>query len=490
MKNIRTCQSRFISFVHGLSLLWMALLLVSCGGGGSPATPPVDTQSPQITLTTPTNNLVTNQATQTIGGQINESATLTVNGQMLATDATFNFSKVVTLQEGVNSYTLQATDPAQNSATLNLTLTLDTQAPAPLDLNMLTIDNLVNGAATITGLAGSVEANATVTITNLKNGGTLSVNADGSGAFTTQFSAQSRDSLSFVVSDAAGNSASMVSALAGIPPDPKDIAPVLNKTIATTLYNATQFLYQGSSLIQAGLNAQTIDPRRAAVLRGKITDSSNNPLVGVVVSILRHPEFGSTVSRDDGMFDMVVNGGGNLTVQYQLQNYLPVQRKVTTPWKDYIWLPDVVMMPLDSQVTTVDLSANQAIQVARGSAVNDSDGTRQATILFPQGTQASMVMADGSTKSITTLNVRATEYTVGTNGPQSMPASLPPNSAYTYAIEFSVDEALAAGATQVNFSQPVPVYTENFLNFPVVQMSPWDITIQVSLFGFLQKMDA
>ena len=48
-----------------------------------------------------------------------------------------------------------------------------------------------------------------------------------------------------------------------------------------------------------------------------------------------------------------------------------------------------------------------------------------------------------------------------------MPAALPPSSGYTYAAEFSVDEAVAAGATDVRFSQPLPVYVENFLGFPV-----------------------
>lgn len=41
------------------------------------------------------------------------------------------------------------------------------------------------------------------------------------------------------------------------------------------------------------------------------------------------------------------------------------------------------------------------------------------------------------------------------------------SSAYTYAVELSVDQALSAGATQVQFNQPLPLYVENFLGFPV-----------------------
>jgi hypothetical protein len=67
---------------------------------------------------------------------------------------------------------------------------------------------------------------------------------------------------------------------------------------------------------------------------------------------------------------------------------------------------------------------------------------------------------------ITDLSVRATEYTVGENGPAAMPGELPLNSAYTYAVELSIDEAMMAGAEVVEFSQPIPYYVDNFLGFP------------------------
>ena len=45
-----------------------------------------------------------------------------------------------------------------------------------------------------------------------------------------------------------------------------------------------------------------------------------------------------------------------------------------------------------------------------------------------------------------------TEYTVGPNGDERMPATLPPDSGYTYAMELSADEAL--GAEQQLLSPP------------------------------------
>jgi RHS repeat-associated protein len=190
-------------------------------------------------------------------------------------------------------------------------------------------------------------------------------------------------------------------------------------------------------------------------------------LPDVTISVAHHADFGSTHTRADGMFDMAVNGGRVLTIVYTKEGFLPAERQVDAPWQDYAWLPDVRLVTLDPQVTMIDLTAAIPEQVARGSVVTDEDGIRQATLLFTQGTNASMVFADGSSQPLTTLHVRATEYTVGPDGPEAMPAALPPASGYTYAVELSADEAIAAGATRVAFDRPVSFYVENFLNFPV-----------------------
>ncbi len=261
-----------------------------------------------------------------------------------------------------------------------------------------------------------------------------------------------------------------------LPPDPATVAPAVDPTVATSLFKATEFLYTGTNPIQTGVAPGTIVLTRAAVVRGKVSDRTGAPLPGVQISILQHPEFGQTLSRADGMFDLALNGGGPLVVQYAKDGFLPAQRTVVVPWQDFAPLPDVALIPLDPRVTTIDLSplchptlgcSPRPMQVARGSVVTDGDGARQATLLFPTGTIATVLMPDGTTRAIDTLSVRATEYTVGANGPAAMPAELPPTSAYTYAAEFRVDEAQTAGAVDVLFNPPLPFYVENFLKFPV-----------------------
>lgn len=252
-----------------------------------------------------------------------------------------------------------------------------------------------------------------------------------------------------------------------VPPDPASIAPPVDMSVATDLGSATEFLYTGNNPIQTGVNAGTIDPLRVSVLRGKVQSNSGAPLAAVVITILDQPEFGQTLTRTDGMFDLAVNGGGLLTVNYAKEGYLSAQRQVDAPWQDYAWLPDVMLLRQDPNLTLIDLSANTPIQVARGSVLTDSDGTRQETLFFPQGTLAQLAFANGSTQPITQLHVRITEYTVGPNGQKAMPAELPANSAYTYATEVNADEATAAGAETVEFNPPILSYNENFLNLPV-----------------------
>src|SRR5262249_42259398 len=204
--------------------------------------------------------------------------------------------------------------------------------------------------------------------------------------------------------------------------DPSTVAPPITTSVATTVAASTAFLYMGTNPIQTGVAPGTIDPKRAAVVRGKVTDRTGAPVSAVAISILNHPELGATMSRADGMFDLAVNGGGLLVIQYTKSGFLPAQRQVQAPWQDFVLAPPAALVPSDPQVTMIDLTANVPMQVARGSQSSDSSGTRRATVMIPQGTQAQVILPNGTTQPVSTLHVRLTEYTVGPNGPSAMPA--------------------------------------------------------------------
>ena len=120
-----------------------------------------------------------------------------------------------------------------------------------------------------------------------------------------------------------------------LPPDPSTVAPPVDQTVITTMAASTNFLYTADDPIQTNVDTAAMNPVRAAVIRGKVLSFDGDPLSGVQITILNHPEFGQTLSRTDGWFDMAVNGGGYLTVNYEKENWLPAQRQVDVPWQDY-----------------------------------------------------------------------------------------------------------------------------------------------------------
>ncbi len=255
------------------------------------------------------------------------------------------------------------------------------------------------------------------------------------------------------------------------PPDPASVATPLLPNVYNDFGGSTAFLYTGPNPIQIGVAPGTIQAVQAAVLRGTVRGRDNAPLSGVRVALLNHPEFGYTYTRTNGMFDLAVNAA-QYTVDFQAIGYLEVQRQASVAGHSYYTLPDVAMIALDPMATVVTLGSNAPAQMAASTPQTDESGTRSATVFIPTGTTATLVMPDGSTQAMNTMTVRVTEYTVGANGPAAMPASLPPNSGYTYCAEFTADEELAAGANNAVFSQPLPVYVDNFLNVPVGTLVP------------------
>jgi hypothetical protein len=219
--------------------------------------------------------------------------------------------------------------------------------------------------------------------------------------------------------------------------------------------------------VQQAVSAGTIQPRQVAVLRGYVTDRSGSGIGGVRVSLLGHPEFGYTDTRSDGHYDLAVNGGGPMTVSFDRQGYIPAQRMVQAPWEDYANVDPVALVPYDPQSTQIDPRSSNSFEVATATTQTDADGTRTERLLFAQGTQVTAVVNGASEPVNPPFRVRATEFTVGADGPAQMPAQLPPTTGYTYMAEFTIDQAVAAGATSVSFSKPVISYLEDYLGFPV-----------------------
>jgi len=248
-----------------------------------------------------------------------------------------------------------------------------------------------------------------------------------------------------------------------IAPDPDLQTPV-------AMYDLVSFLFDGDPKVQYGVDPGTIDPVRVAVLRGAVTDTAGDPLPGVLVSVKDHLEYGTTRSREDGRYDLAVNGGGLFHLEFALEDHIPSQRTVRTEWTAFSDVDDVALVSYDPMATLVDFA--DPMQVHAATLKSDVDGSRQARVFFRQGTNATAVLPDDSTVSLPSITVRATEFTVGAQGEAAMPLQMPLNTAYTYAIEYTVEEAEAIGAVRVDFDQPVVTYNENFLGYEVGEVVP------------------
>jgi RHS repeat-associated protein len=251
-----------------------------------------------------------------------------------------------------------------------------------------------------------------------------------------------------------------------IPPDPGAIAPALPRTTAVSTFDAASFLWSAATPVQRGVAPGTIDRDEVLVLRGRVLDRAGVPIEGVRVTVLDHPELGRTETRADGRYDLAVNGTG-LTLVFEAAGFLTSQRAIDPAWETYDRVEDIVMVPVDGAVTHIAKDSDDPFQVALGTPTTDPDGTRRAMLLFPKDLTATMTLPDGSHKELGDMNVRITEFTAGDQGDEAMPGSLPGTSGYTYAAEFSVDEALAERATRVAFDKPVINYVQNFIGAPV-----------------------
>lgn len=255
-----------------------------------------------------------------------------------------------------------------------------------------------------------------------------------------------------------------------VPPSASDVAPALDPAATSSLLDRVNFLFSGPDPIQLGVVPGTIIEERTSLITGSVMLKDSQPLPGVVIQILGHPQFGLTHTDEQGQYHIVLNGGGVFTVNYSLPGYMTVQRQVDVRWEDSGMIASVVMLPRSPVASTIDVSGTSTeYQVVAARTEMDADGVRQAVVVFPPGVAAQVFNSSGALVNVPSLNLRLTEITVGSSGRAAMPAELPPSSAYTYAIDITPDESqgIKVNGRDTILSAPVSIYIDNFLSFPI-----------------------
>ncbi|XP_038213466.1 teneurin-m isoform X5 [Zerene cesonia] len=87
---------------------------------------------------------------------------------------------------------------------------------------------------------------------------------------------------------------------------------------------------------------------RSAVIRGRVVTSLGSGLVGVRVSTST-PLEGFTLTREDGWFDLLVNGGGAVTLHFGRAPFKRSTQVVFVPWNEVVIIDEVVMTTSDEK---------------------------------------------------------------------------------------------------------------------------------------------
>ncbi|KAK6298562.1 hypothetical protein J4Q44_G00316170 [Coregonus suidteri] len=93
-----------------------------------------------------------------------------------------------------------------------------------------------------------------------------------------------------------------------------------------------------------------------SIIRGQVLTGDGTPLIGVNVSFRDYPEYGYTVTRQDGMFDLLANGGASLTLSLKRTPFPTLHHTVWLPWKVFHVMDTVVMKRENNNIPSCHLS--------------------------------------------------------------------------------------------------------------------------------------
>eukprot|EP00070_Physeter_catodon_P031582 XP_028338476.1 teneurin-1 isoform X8 [Physeter catodon] len=142
-------------------------------------------------------------------------------------------------------------------------------------------------------------------------------------------------------------------------PDPLDLIqqsqPLFSQHTSRLFYDRIKFLI-GKDSTHVIPPEISFDSRRACVIRGQVMAADGTPLVGVNVSFLHHSDYGFTISRQDGSFDLVAVGGISVVLIFDRSPFLPEKRTLWLPWNQFIVVEKVTMQRVVSDPPSCDIS--------------------------------------------------------------------------------------------------------------------------------------
>ncbi|KAM7161184.1 teneurin-1 isoform 2-T2 [Macrochelys suwanniensis] len=143
-------------------------------------------------------------------------------------------------------------------------------------------------------------------------------------------------------------------------PDPLDLIqhsqPPFSQHPPRLFYDRIKFLI-GKESTHVIPGDVLFDSRRACVIRGQVVAFDGTALVGVNVSFLHHSDYGYTISRQDGSFDLVAIGGISVTLVFDRSPFISEKRTLWLPWNRFIIVEKVVMQRTESDPPSCDITS-------------------------------------------------------------------------------------------------------------------------------------
>ncbi|XP_052457250.1 teneurin-3 isoform X5 [Carassius gibelio] len=142
-------------------------------------------------------------------------------------------------------------------------------------------------------------------------------------------------------------------------PDPIDI---IGQNQPTSPQQAAQSFYQQISFLIGPESTHVINGDNpfnrslVSIVRGQVLTADGTPLIGVNVSFVHYPDHGFTITRQDGMFDILANGGASLTLSFERAPFLTQFRTVWIPWNVFYVMDTLVMKKEENDIPSCDLS--------------------------------------------------------------------------------------------------------------------------------------
>ncbi|KAG5682597.1 hypothetical protein PVAND_011940 [Polypedilum vanderplanki] len=134
-------------------------------------------------------------------------------------------------------------------------------------------------------------------------------------------------------------------------------------SVTASFFQRVKFLIEENSVQSYAHKDAYESESRVSVLRGQVVTAQGLGIVGVRVSVDRDSRFGFTLTRQGGWFDVMVNGGGAITLQFQRSPFRPMTRTVFVPWNQMLVLPPLLMHLL--------LKLNRVFVVRKDSTLKD-----------------------------------------------------------------------------------------------------------------------